>query len=57
MVNDIGILYKSQGKLTEAEQTYERALCGYERAFCEENTTTYIPSLNTKWVLGALYES
>jgi hypothetical protein len=36
---------------------YERARCGYEKALGEENTTTYIPALNTMWGLGALCES
>ena len=30
MVNDLGNLYHKQGKLTLAEQMYERALRGYE---------------------------
>lgn len=30
-VNNLGILYKNQGKLTEAESMYQRALLGYTR--------------------------
>jgi tetratricopeptide (TPR) repeat protein len=30
-VNNLGILYASQGKLIEAEQMYQRALQGYEK--------------------------
>jgi hypothetical protein len=43
--------------MAAAEQMYERALCGYEKALGEENTTIYIPALNTMWGLGALHES
>ncbi|KAN0086424.1 hypothetical protein V8E54_000112 [Elaphomyces granulatus] len=32
-VNNLGLLYKSQGKLDEAEKMYRRALQGYEKAF------------------------
>jgi hypothetical protein len=31
-VNNLGSLYADQGKLAEAEQMYERALQGYEKA-------------------------
>ena len=55
-VNNLGILYKNQGKLAEAEQMYERALRGYETALGIDNITTYIPALNTLWGLGSLFK-
>jgi tetratricopeptide (TPR) repeat protein len=51
-----GILYKDQGKLALAEQMYERALRGYEKALGVHNTTTYIPALNTLWGLSSLFK-
>ncbi|KAH7374100.1 hypothetical protein BKA64DRAFT_688647 [Cadophora sp. MPI-SDFR-AT-0126] len=36
-----------QRKLVEAELIYQRALRGYEKALGADNTTTYIPALNT----------
>jgi tetratricopeptide (TPR) repeat protein len=32
-VNNLGVLYKDQGKVDKAEQMYERALEGYEKRF------------------------
>jgi len=32
IVNNLAILYKTQGKLVEAEQMYQRALQGNEKA-------------------------
>src|SRR5882762_3106156 len=54
-VNNLGLLYKSQGKLDEAEKMYQRALQGYEKALGLENVTTYRPALNTMWNLGDLF--
>ena len=31
-VNNLGILYKDQGRLTEAESMYQRALSGFQTA-------------------------
>ena len=45
------------GKLALAEEMYEWALGGYEKALGKENTTVYILALNIMWRLGALYES
>jgi hypothetical protein len=39
-VGNLGILYKNQGKLGEAEKMYERALQGYEKALGSEHTST-----------------
>ncbi|KFZ25299.1 hypothetical protein V502_00223 [Pseudogymnoascus sp. VKM F-4520 (FW-2644)] len=49
----LGILYADQGKLVEAEQMYQRALQGYERAWGPEHTST----LDTVNSLGVLYKS
>ena len=46
-VNNLAALYADQGKLAEAEQMYQRALQGYEKALGVENITTFIPVLNT----------
>jgi tetratricopeptide (TPR) repeat protein len=51
-VNNLGILYKSQGKLAEVEEMYVRALCGYEKAWGAEHTLT----LDTVNNLGILYK-
>ncbi|KAH0558618.1 hypothetical protein GP486_004729 [Trichoglossum hirsutum] len=51
--NNLGILYRSQGKLTEAEAMLQRALAGYEKALGPEHTST----LNTVNNLVALYRN
>lgn len=50
-VNSLGILYKNQGKLAEAEAMFSRALQGYEEALGPKHTST-IQTVNN---LGALY--
>ena len=50
-VNNLGLLYRAQGKLAQAEQFYLRALAGYEQALQLET----IPALNTVRNLGLLY--
>src|SRR5436309_2913795 len=50
-VNNLGILYASQGKLAEAEQMFLRALAGYEKALGPDHTST----LETVNNLGLLY--
>ncbi|KAH9203501.1 P-loop containing nucleoside triphosphate hydrolase protein, partial [Leptodontidium sp. 2 PMI_412] len=55
-VNNLGLLYADQGKLVEAEQMYQRALQGYEKAIGLDNITTYVPALNTISNLGLLFE-
>jgi tetratricopeptide (TPR) repeat protein len=52
----LGILYADQGKLAEAEQMYQRALQGYEKALGADNATTYIPAPNTIWGLASHFE-
>ncbi|OBT52297.1 hypothetical protein VE04_07697, partial [Pseudogymnoascus sp. 24MN13] len=49
----LGFLYADQGKLVEAEQMYQRALQGYEKAWGLEHTST----LNTVNNLGNLYKN
>ncbi|KAJ5811824.1 hypothetical protein N7474_008125 [Penicillium riverlandense] len=39
-VNCLGLLYRDQGKLKEAEEMYQRALAGYERAFGPDHSRT-----------------
>ena len=51
----LGNLYRTQGKLGEAEKMYERALQGYEKAL-GTNFETYIPALNTIWGLASVLE-
>jgi len=51
IVNNLGCLYKDQGKLVEAEQMYQRALQGKEKAWGPEHTST----LTTVNNLGNLY--
>jgi len=56
-VNKLGLLYKDQGKLKEAEAMYLRALQGKEDAFDTEAIARYKPGLNTMWSLGKLYRA
>jgi hypothetical protein len=49
--HNLGLLYADQGKLVEAEQMYQRALQGYEKAWGPEHTST----LGTVNNLGLLY--
>jgi hypothetical protein len=39
-VDNLGLLYADQGRLLEAEQTYQQALQGYEKAWGPEHTST-----------------
>ncbi|KAJ3575070.1 hypothetical protein NPX13_g4158 [Xylaria arbuscula] len=50
---NLGILYSNQGKLKEAEEMYQRALQGYEKALGPDHTST----LNTVNNLGLLYSN
>jgi len=50
-VNNLGELYRAQGKLAEAEQMYVRALAGYEKALGPDHTSTLMTVNN----LGVLY--
>jgi tetratricopeptide (TPR) repeat protein len=50
-VNNLGNLYKDQGKMKEAEEMYLRALRGKEEAWGAEHTST----LDTVYGLGNLY--
>jgi len=52
-VNNLGILYKNQGKPGKAEKMYMRALQGYEEALGPNHTLT----LNTVGNLGILYKN
>ncbi|KAL5050527.1 nucleoside phosphorylase domain-containing protein [Aspergillus fruticulosus] len=47
----LGILYSDQGKLKEAEEMYQQALAGYEKALGPDHTST----LDTVNNLGLLY--
>lgn len=39
-LNNLGLLYSHQGKLKEAEEMYQRALAGYERALGPDHSRT-----------------
>ncbi|KAL5330675.1 hypothetical protein ACEPPN_000194 [Leptodophora sp. 'Broadleaf-Isolate-01'] len=49
--HSLGLLYANQGKLVEAEQMYQRALQGYEKAWGPDHTST----LDTVNNLAVLY--
>ncbi|KAN0067922.1 HET domain containing protein [Elaphomyces granulatus] len=51
-LHNLGILYRYQGKLDEAEKMYQRALQGYEKALGRDHTST----LSTVNNLGNLYK-
>lgn len=48
---DLGILYHTQGKLTQAEQMYQAALKGFEKALGPDHT----PTLDVVNYLGFIY--
>jgi tetratricopeptide (TPR) repeat protein len=52
-VYDLGLLYKTQGKLIEAEQIYKRALRGYEKVLGAEHKLTLL----VVYKLGLLYKT
>lgn len=45
-VNNLGNLYRDQGKLREAEDMYVRALAGYEKVLGPEHAKTVIVRRN-----------
>ena len=51
--HNLGLLYADQGKLVEAEQMYQRALQGYEKAWGPDYTSTLFMVNN----LGNLYRN
>ena len=51
-VNNLGVLYRNQGKLAEAEEMHQRALAGKEKALGPDHTST----LDTVNNLGNLYQ-
>ena len=52
-VYNLGVLYKDQGRLEEAEAMYQQALAGYEKALGSDHKST----LKTVYNLGVLYTS
>ena len=52
-VNNLGSLYKDQGKTEEAEDTYLRALAEYEKAWGPEHKQT----LDKRYNLALLYKA
>lgn len=55
IVNNLGSLYRDQGKLEKAEEMYGRALQGYKKALGVD-FETYIPACNTMWGIAVLAE-
>ncbi|KFA68569.1 hypothetical protein S40285_10910 [Stachybotrys chlorohalonatus IBT 40285] len=55
-VNNLGLLYYKQGRLKEAEDMYNRALRGYEKALRVPMVNTYPPALITMENLGNLLQ-
>ncbi|WYZ36189.1 hypothetical protein EsH8_XI_000072 [Colletotrichum jinshuiense] len=55
-VNNLGNIYKDQGRLKEAEAMYQQALQGKEKALGPDAIKTYIPALNTLENLGSLFK-
>jgi uncharacterized protein HemY len=53
--NNLAILYKTEGKVVEAEQMYQRVLQGCKAALGLELASSYLPALNTMFVLGDLF--
>ena len=51
-VNNLGNLYKNQGKLVEAEEMYRRALAGKEKAWGPDHTST-LRTINNLRLLNA----
>jgi tetratricopeptide (TPR) repeat protein len=45
-VNNLGIIYKDQGKFKEAEEMYNRALKGYEKALGPNHPSTLMTLQN-----------
>ncbi|KAJ5536988.1 Pfs NB-ARC and TPR domain protein [Penicillium frequentans] len=39
-MNNLSLLYSNQGKLKEAEEIYQRALAGREKALSPDHTST-----------------
>jgi tetratricopeptide (TPR) repeat protein len=50
-INNLATLYAGQGKLAQAEQMYQQALQGYEKAWGPKHTST----LDTVYNLALLY--
>ena len=46
--NNLGLLYRGQGKLAEAEQMYQRALMGFRKSLGSEHPSTVIVMSNLK---------
>ncbi|KAF6781603.1 NB-ARC and TPR domain-containing protein, partial [Colletotrichum sojae] len=55
-VNNLGLIYSDQGRLTDAEAMYQRAIQGYGKALGSDMLRTYVPALNTLENLGRLFE-
>ncbi|KAF3763155.1 hypothetical protein M406DRAFT_108502 [Cryphonectria parasitica EP155] len=52
--NNLGLLYADQGKLQQAEDMYQRALRGYEKAWGSQHMMRHRSAINTTQNLGAL---
>ena len=47
-VNNLGVLYRDQGKLAQAEQMYRRALMGFQKSLGLEHPSTVLVMNNMK---------
>ena len=54
MVNNLGLLYKNQGRLAEAKAMYSRVLQGYKKVLGLTLVFLYILALNTIFNLSNL---
>lgn len=56
-VNNLGLLYKKQDKLDEAEQMFGRVLRGYEEVLGSDSIGVYRPALKMMFHMGTLYRT
>jgi len=57
MFNNLGILYRLQGMLSEAEKVFRQALEGYEHALGPKSIATHVAALSTAYNMALLFET